>query len=102
MHAPASSSLRLGGCFEMNSDAHGLREPVQHIRSQRARAFKEVAQQRRVDSGLCGNFLQGPSAVMDSPSQMAAERVLCRCLLKPFTAFKKLRQFGGDFLAVAS
>lgn len=80
------------GCrLKMNRGSDGLSQPVQHVRPQSRRALKKIAEQEDIETNFRCNPLQRPSAAMDGPAQVAAQRILDGRLVKSLTAFQQFR-----------
>src|SRR5437899_9970724 len=86
----------------MDRDRHSLREPINHVRAQRARPFEEVTEKEDVESDLCGNIFQRPATAVNGAAQVTTDRVLRGRLVQALTALSELRQFRRDFLPVAA
>lgn len=78
-----------------------LRQAVKHVRTQRSRAFKEPAQYLRRNAGLRRKVTNKPTAAMNGPTQMAAERVFAFGFHHSFVPLAEFRQLLGNERAIS-
>ncbi|HEV3021189.1 MAG TPA: hypothetical protein VGX76_01930 [Pirellulales bacterium] len=88
--------------FNVDRGPDRLCQPIEHVGPQRRGTFEKVAEPEYVKANLGGDGFQRPSASMDGPAQVSAERILGGRLVESLPTFNQFRELDGDLLTITA